>query len=944
MALESNPQPPPFRLAGPFYALVLAFVLLLLVRGQVWTGAGVDEIYYYAQAVSPLWDGDLNFSNEMLESRNDYDLRTRMANELFLRGKPNFPFSFGMAYVSLPLSWATRALDGFSFWKLGGGDPYAWIHRAAPSLATWLLVLAGLLASLLTASRFTSPWRAFWLVLAVFLGTNLSYYTWHAPVMAHGASFGATALLLWASIRYAESPGWRRALLTGCLCGLAFLLRWQNALAALVPICAVIFNFLKRPQTRGETIGHTAILVAAGLLTALPQFVIWRQVFGSWMVVPQGGGFFLFDFSRPSLILFSPINGWIYTHPLIALLFLGFIIGPKWRDWLLPSIFAVLLLQVLVNSLPGDWWAGGAFGARRFTGATALLIVPGAMLLQRLRGLKLTLLGILSGLFVLLNLLVVARWVQAPAPRLFWPLFLERLPETIRLIAGQSDTLFASDLFSDPRAVDHRGFVRAAMLLIALSLGAGGVVLIAFRQRSKKFWPLLEIGTASVFLLLTCLSTVMLAKAGRGEDQILADWSRQARGLEGEERRVLAAEFAEDQASTIPLAPTVYRLEHLLHEGRFDEADILSAALAPAIPKTVLDCWLRIAEPGVASRSRWTDDLADQLVDLPLATLDGLFANACRLRDEPRLDVYHDRAGGAHWLLEARRFEREYWKASAAPELRKYLHDALDANPFWLHGQLEMLRLRAAAKRADDYYRRVDHLSREALALAEHVAAWLPEHHAAFEPEWRNQLTVKVRALEELGRADEIAGLLDQASGWGLTEEYEKQLRVELEWLREHEQQIAEGDMLRFPGDDAVAGTESDWLWPHDGWRLGETSADGMYSWTWSTSEVAFVRLNAPLPQGEYFLRANLASLSAAHSKSAMKVDIYGRGEQDIRFSPKGDFHYRWRIHVTEEIERPVVRIHHPLMSLDESDRHTNDSTRVGLCLFDMWVVPVEPD
>jgi hypothetical protein len=103
----------------------------------------------------------------------------------------------------------------------------------------------------------------------------------------------------------------------------------------------------------------------------VPQLLAWRFLFGSFLTVPQGGGFM--DWSSPHLLdtLVSANHGLFNWTPLMLPAALGLLIGLR-RDLAFHAgALAVCLATAWVNGGVRDWAASDAFGARRFC-----LIVP----------------------------------------------------------------------------------------------------------------------------------------------------------------------------------------------------------------------------------------------------------------------------------------------------------------------------------------------------------------------------------------------------------------------------------------------------------------------------------------------------------------------------------------------------------------------------------------
>jgi hypothetical protein len=215
------------------------------------------------------------------------------------------------------------------------------------------------------ARRFASPRIAALAALAIYLGTPLLFYTTVEPLSSHvaGAFAGTLFTSLWLRERVKPARGrWRGArrwLWVGLAAGLAALCRWQVALLAL-PVGVELF-------LRRRWRALLALVAGFCLLAWLVPYSWWRM-FGSPWVVPaaaRDGSTFLFAPKYALRVLFSPIAGLFPWSPVTALALFG-LLPLCWRDERLAlSAGAMFILQVVVNGMVRDWWAGSGFGMRR---------------------------------------------------------------------------------------------------------------------------------------------------------------------------------------------------------------------------------------------------------------------------------------------------------------------------------------------------------------------------------------------------------------------------------------------------------------------------------------------------------------------------------------------------------------------------------------------------
>ena len=128
-------------------------------------------------------------------------------------------------------------------------------------------------------------------------------------------------------------------------------------------------------------------------LIALPvasiQLYVWHILYGTALTIPQGAGFM--NWTNPSVmgLLFSLNHGLFSWHPITIIAIFGFttILAlpiEKERDIFLLLCIAVFILQTYINAAASDWWAGNAFGSRRFIDTFIFLIFPLALLMNKL--------------------------------------------------------------------------------------------------------------------------------------------------------------------------------------------------------------------------------------------------------------------------------------------------------------------------------------------------------------------------------------------------------------------------------------------------------------------------------------------------------------------------------------------------------------------------------
>ena len=358
---------------------------------------------------SMVFDRDTNLDNDLARFGDPWNQpRT-------ITGRKNVMQQIGPSLILAPVLGAAHgaALVGNLFGADIQTHGYTMFHQrivfATSVFFAWIAVGLGLAVVLhLGGGR----WAATWSVLAVALGTTLTYYATYMPSYAHAMDAAACAgfftLWLWTY----RDQRWRRALWLGIMLGVCLTVRVQNILLGSVVI--VELALLAAQQIRCATspaqalrrlcriLAHGAICLVVALLIFSPQLYVWKSYYGAWITTPQGPG--MMRYSHPMVLefLFSARNGWLATHPIAYLgvvgLVLGVIAGPKMqrpseasaRGQLIGSsvrvVSAAMLLavatQVYANAATLDWWGSASFGQRRMCSATLPLVVGVAIALS----------------------------------------------------------------------------------------------------------------------------------------------------------------------------------------------------------------------------------------------------------------------------------------------------------------------------------------------------------------------------------------------------------------------------------------------------------------------------------------------------------------------------------------------------------------------------------
>lgn len=247
----------------------------------------------------------------------------------------------------------------------GYSTPYMfWLQLSG--VAYLLLGLAWLRKVLLR--HFSESVTARTLLLLAF-GTNLTFYTLGQAAMPHVYVFALVSGLMWLSVRFHETGGWRLGLALGLVASLATLVRPNHLLLWLLPVCYGISGLAGLHDRLAFWKKHWYWLLIWPLMQAvvvLPQLFYWHLLTDRWVYYSYVDESFFWAAPLLGKVLFSFRNGWLVYTPLMVLALAGLpLLRRHARAWA-GTAWVVLLLGSYIISCWWCWWYGGSFGMRVF--------------------------------------------------------------------------------------------------------------------------------------------------------------------------------------------------------------------------------------------------------------------------------------------------------------------------------------------------------------------------------------------------------------------------------------------------------------------------------------------------------------------------------------------------------------------------------------------------
>lgn len=331
---------------------------------------GSDGIKYYAILRSLVIDQDFDFANDFVFFNTTGPIVTET-------GKTANPFAIGTALLWLPFFLIAHALS-LSLKTLGFNLPangVSYLYESFVLIGSILYASSGFVLIYQTARRLFNRQAVLIATIGMWWATPAIYYIIAEPSMSHAITIFTNALFLY--FWYPPRPN-RSAqdwLILGFVTALVALVRWQEGLFALIPILELGWWVWHKKVSLRDGSQWLLLFGLAVLVGFIPQFVMWSQVYGSPLLIPQGENFMHWLAPQPLLTLFSTRHGLITWHPLFLLALLGLI--PLWKHnrAIAMVVLYAFLAQLYINSSADHWWADDAFGGRRFVGLIPFLIL-----------------------------------------------------------------------------------------------------------------------------------------------------------------------------------------------------------------------------------------------------------------------------------------------------------------------------------------------------------------------------------------------------------------------------------------------------------------------------------------------------------------------------------------------------------------------------------------
>lgn len=341
---------------------------------------GWDDTFYYLWLQTPIVAKTLDFEAGFRESPS--------LTEEFKSGiLQKFAAEDNRLINKYPIGWAVLHLPGYLVAHFSSNllnalglnvdtTGFGPIYQGAVTLNGYLYSLLGLFFLFKWLRGYLNFDDSLIAIGYVILSSSVFYYLFRQVSMSHHLVFFLVAASYYFTDQLNQKPrDTKLALFLGALSGLLILVRPQACIYLVYPA----WSFLNR-RSRDGFWKSLSLGSLTGLLVLSMAGIANQVQFGSVLVYTYGNEGFNWFAPEILKVLFSPLNGAIYWHPILLfcvgsaawLVIKGKHALPHWKCFLV-----IFILVVWLNAAWWCWWYGASFGNRAFEG----IFVPCALVL-----------------------------------------------------------------------------------------------------------------------------------------------------------------------------------------------------------------------------------------------------------------------------------------------------------------------------------------------------------------------------------------------------------------------------------------------------------------------------------------------------------------------------------------------------------------------------------
>jgi hypothetical protein len=284
-------------------------------------------------------------------------------------------FFSGMAILLSPFFFIGHAAAQLSAYP---ADGFSLPYQIAMTFAAWFYVVLGLVFLRKVLLRFVNEQITSITLIALYLGTNLFFWSTFDAGAPHTILFALYAILIWYTIRWHEKPRPLFAVIIGLVLGLIIISRPSDIIAIIIPL---LWNIHDSESLRNKlrlianNFPHIFLLILFAFLAGLPQILYFKTFTGQLFFSPYNDPQSVMDWANPrfSWVLFSFRKGWFIYAPLMIFAVAGLGILIKKNK---PIALAIIVYFLLNLYLISAFTSLVSYGWRAFIQSYAVLAIP----------------------------------------------------------------------------------------------------------------------------------------------------------------------------------------------------------------------------------------------------------------------------------------------------------------------------------------------------------------------------------------------------------------------------------------------------------------------------------------------------------------------------------------------------------------------------------------
>lgn len=364
------------------YAYLLSATIVLLssvVYYPKWKKSGTEATLswdvsgYYLYLPAAIVYHDIKELNWWPDIERKYQPGPGMG-QAFKHSSGNYVMKYPMGQALQFMPWFLTAhvlAEPLGYAPNGFSRPY----QVAIGIGSLLIALLGMWLLRNILLRYFNDRTTAIVLISIALGSNYLEYAGITGAMTHNWLFTLNCLLILASIRFYQKPGYAIAAAIGLLVGWATITRPTEILSALIPLLWGISSWKDlSPRLQLYKQFWPKILLAGSVAfgVMLWQSIYWKYATGEWIVYSYEEQGFTWFPPHIEDVLWSAKAGWLVYSPIMLLAVAGLFMLRKQLPKVFPAVAVYCLLSLYVTSAWDIWWYGGSLGQRAMVQAYPL--------------------------------------------------------------------------------------------------------------------------------------------------------------------------------------------------------------------------------------------------------------------------------------------------------------------------------------------------------------------------------------------------------------------------------------------------------------------------------------------------------------------------------------------------------------------------------------------